>query len=79
MLAEIRAKTPFNGQRARLTVDGARPTKYIIGLQPIKTRAEYHPLINTVKSPINTANPNLPRPISSPKYEIGFNMHIVNN
>ena len=25
MLAEIRAKKPFNGQRARLTVDGARP------------------------------------------------------
>ena len=26
MLAEIRAKKPFNGQRARLTVDGARPS-----------------------------------------------------
>ena len=26
MLAEIRAKNPFNGQRARLTVDGALPT-----------------------------------------------------
>ena len=25
MLAEIRAKKPFNGQRARLTVDGALP------------------------------------------------------
>ena len=25
MLAKIRAKKPFNGQRARLTVDGALP------------------------------------------------------
>ena len=31
MLAEIRAKKPFNGQRARLTIDGARPTFIPLG------------------------------------------------
>ena len=29
MLAEIRAKKPFNGQRARLTVDGALPNNAV--------------------------------------------------
>ena len=49
MLAEIRAKKPFNGQRARLTVDGARPT-YISNFNCAAVRVLMYLIIDSTPS-----------------------------